>query len=85
VILVAVASAGDHDVKAQLVESRRLVAFPVRAFRISALRSRPVAAVVPLWLVGMFFADEAVEAMTGHWVIGLACSVTVPERYSQSL
>ena len=68
-ILVAVAGAGDHDVKSRPLESRRLVALPIPAVRVSALRAWPSAAVVTLWLVGMFFADEAFQAVAGHRLI----------------
>jgi hypothetical protein len=48
---------------------------PPWAFGVSALRTWPRAAIVPLRLVGMFFAYEALEAVTAHQPIVSESSV----------
>jgi hypothetical protein len=71
VILVAVARAGDHDVKvsATMREGGRPGALPPGAARVTALLARPCATAMVLRLVRVCFALPAVIAMAVHPLI----------------
>jgi len=69
VILVAVARAGDHQVKLRQVKSRRPIALPVRAVRVAALLARSIAVIMWPRLTGMLFTGPSPEAMARHRLI----------------
>ena len=68
-ILIAVACAGDHDVKMRPVESSRPIALPVRALRVAALLARSTAVIMRPRVAGMLFTGPSPEAMARHGLI----------------
>jgi len=69
VILVAVSSAGEHDVKVRQVKSRRPIPLPVRAIRVTALLARSIAVIMRPRSPRVLFAGPSFEAVAVHRMI----------------